>query len=258
MTMYDHFHPDEHAFVDKAWDWVRRAAEQHSVKLVDFMDPRQAFILESLVHRHGDAVCWMSGGYDRAERKRAVVAPDYRTPGEDDVAIALLEITSDDAKFGELDHGDFLGSLLGLGIKRDKLGDLHVLPGKCHCLLAEEIAAFVHLNLRQVGRVRVMTETLPLNRLETGETELAEMSFTVASLRLDAIVGDVHRLSRAKALVPIRAGRCKVNWKPEEDPARQVKAGDVVSLQGFGRFRIIDVEGPTKSGRIRVKIGKYV
>ena len=45
------------------------------------------------------------------------------------------------------------------------------------------------------------------------------MSLSVASLRLDGIASDVYRVSRSKIVDPIRAGRCRVNWKTEEDPS---------------------------------------
>ena len=72
------------------------------------------------------------------------------------------------------------------------------------------------------------------------------MDITVASLRLDGICADVYRLSRSKVLVPIKAGRCRVNWKVEEDPSKALKAGDVVSIQGFGRFKVLEQDGMTK------------
>ncbi|UUZ85574.1 hypothetical protein LJK88_19935 [Paenibacillus sp. P26] len=54
--IYNHFHPDEHRFVDKAAEWVERA-EQHAVKLTDFLDPRQAFILTTLAQRGTKCRC---------------------------------------------------------------------------------------------------------------------------------------------------------------------------------------------------------
>ncbi|MNF02421.1 hypothetical protein D3C80_2015610 [compost metagenome] len=81
---------------------------------------------------------------------------------------------------------------------------------------------------------------------------------TVASLRLDGIVSDVYRLSRSKVLIPIKAGRCRINWRTEEDPSKNLKEGDIVSLQGFGRFKVLELDGVTKKGRFRVKIGKFV
>lgn len=254
---YSHFHDDEKAFVDKAWDWIRRAEEQHAVKRTDFLDPRQCHILTTLANR-ADVNLRLDGGDVKAERKRAVVTPEYRDPGTEEIGIKVLSVTSPDGKFKELEHGDFLGAILGLGIKRDKVGDIHIHDGGCHILVAEEIADYFTMNLNQVHRVGVSTELLPLNKLVTVEVRLEEMTLSVASLRMDGIVSDVWRLSRAKVLLPIKAGRCRLNWKVEEDPSAALKDGDVVSLQGFGRFKVLEVEGMTKKGRMRVRIGKYV
>ncbi|OXM86032.1 RNA-binding protein [Paenibacillus rigui] len=255
-NIYSHFHPDEHRFVDKAAEWVEKA-EQHMVKLTDFLDPRQQFILSSLVNRSSDVQVRFEGGHEQAERKRALVAPDYRVLEDEKMGISLIAVSSLDDKLKELDHSDYMGSILALGMKREKIGDIHVSATGCHFLVAEEVADYMRLNLQQVHRVHVQTELLPLDRLQAAVTKLEEVGLSVASLRLDGIVSDVYHLSRAKILTPIKAGRCKVNWKQEEDPSKQLKAGDVVSLQGFGRFKILEVEGVTKKGRFRVKIGKY-
>ncbi|RKN86875.1 RNA-binding protein [Paenibacillus ginsengarvi] len=257
-NIYTHFHPDEHRFVDKAEEWITRAAMFHTVKLTDFLDPRQAFIVQSLANRAEGVRIRFDGGYEQAERRRILIAPDYRDTESEDTGIGLLSVTSDDTRFSRLDHGDFLGSLLGVGIKRDKLGDILVHDDCCHAIVASEIIDYVHLHLRQVHRVNVLTETIPLSKLRSAIPTLEEMNLTVASLRLDGIVSDVYRLSRSKVLDPIKSGRCKVNWKPEEDPSKQLREGDVISFQGFGRFKLVEVEGETKKGRIRLKIGKFV
>ncbi|MFD2612824.1 YlmH family RNA-binding protein [Paenibacillus gansuensis] len=252
-----HFHPDERGFVDRASEWIERAAENHQVKLTDFLDPRQAVILESLANRSGNVVYRLDGGYEEAERRRAVIAPDYRDPDDIPASISVLSITSDDSKITDLQHGDYMGSILSLGIKRDKIGDIHVHDTGCHILVSDDIVSYFHLQLQQVHRVHVLTEILPADRLKTAEVKFEELNLSVASLRLDGIVSDVYRLSRTKILAPIQAGRCRVNWKVEENPSKQLKEGDVVSLQGFGRFKVLEIEGMTKKGRVRVKIGKY-
>ncbi|ANE47384.1 RNA-binding protein S4 [Paenibacillus swuensis] len=254
---YMHFHPDERGFADRATDWIERAAEQHQLKLTDFLDPRQAVILESLANRNPDVTFRLDGGYPEAERQRALIAPDYRALEDEPVGITVLSITSEDGKLAELQHGDYLGAILGLGIKRDKIGDIQIHEEGCHILVTEDIASYFHLQLQQVHRVHVQTELIPANKLRTATQKLDDMNISVASLRLDGIASDVYRLSRTKIVVPIQAGRCKVNWKVEENPSKMLKEGDVVSLQGFGRFKVLEVEGVTKKGRIRVKIGKY-
>lgn len=193
-----------------------------------------------------------------SERKRALIAPDYSYLDGEEMGIQVLSITSDDLKIGTLEHGDYLGALLGLGIKRGKIGDIHVLDDGCHVLVASEIGNFMTMHLQQVHRVHVWTELLPVASLRTKEVALETLDLTVASLRLDGIASDVYKLSRSKILTPIRAGRCRVNWKVEENPSTPLKAGDVISMQGFGRFKVLETDGMTKKGRFRVKIGKFV
>lgn len=258
FDMYEHFRPEERPFADKAWEWIRNAGEYHEVKRSDFLDPRQSYILETLANRHLDVVFRLDGGYEGAERRRALIAPDYRDIASEPMGMKVLSITSGDQKFISLQHGDYLGAILGLGLKRDKIGDIHVREDGCHVVVAEEITSFLHLNLHQVHRIGVMTDILELEALRTTESTLQPLDLTVASLRLDGIVSDVFRLSRSKVLVPIKAGRCRVNWKTEEDPSKSLKAGDVVALQGFGRFKVIEIDGITKKGRHRVSIGKFV
>ncbi|WP_152392215.1 YlmH family RNA-binding protein [Paenibacillus guangzhouensis] len=256
--LFNHFHPDERPFVDRAMEWVTNAGEYHEAKLTDFLDPRQAFIVQTLVNRHPDVAVRFDGGYPEAERRRAFIAPDYRHLESEKMGLVVLSVTSPDQKFIELDHGDYMGSILGLGMKRDKIGDIHVLETGCHCIVEEEISNYINIQLRQVHRIQVQTDILPIERLQTNVSQLEEMNLTVASFRLDGIASDVFRISRTKIVLPIKAGRCRINWKVEEDPSKPLKVGDVVSMKGLGRFKVLEIDGVTKKGRNRVKIGKFV
>ncbi|MCC3380005.1 RNA-binding protein [Paenibacillus farraposensis] len=255
--IYDHFHPDERDYVDRASEWISHAGANHRQKLTDFLDPRQQYILETLAAKEDKVTIRVDGGYEASERKRALIAPDYSYLDNEDMGIQVLAISSDDHKIATLGHGDYLGAMLGLGIKRGKIGDIHVLDDGCHILVASEISDFITLHLQQVHRVHVWTELLPPESLRTKEVTLELLNLSVASLRLDGIASDVYKLSRSKILAPIRAGRCRVNWKVEENPSASLKAGDVISIQGFGRFKVIETDGMTKKGRFRVKIGKF-
>jgi RNA-binding protein YlmH len=254
--LYVHFHSDEHHFVDKAWEWISQASEQHMVKRTDFLDPRQAVILMALAQKTDNVVIRFDGGYEGAERKRALIAPDYHVDMED-LGIEVLSIVGGDSKFLTLTHGDFMGSILGLGMKRDKIGDIHVRESGCHCLVAAEASSYLHLQLQQVHKVLVQTEIIPLEQFQQVVVNLEELQISVASLRMDGIVSDVFRLSRAKVLIPIKAGKCRVNWKVEEDPSKSLNEGDLISVQGLGRFKVLEIEGMSKKGRIRLKIGRF-
>lgn len=255
--IWNHFHPDERVFAERASEWVQRVAERHEVKLTDFLDPRQVAIVQSFVNRHADVQVRFDGGYAASERRRACIAPDYMYVEAEPMGLQVLAVHSADQKWLDLEHGDFMGAILGLGIKREKIGDIHVRANGCHVVVSEDIMPFLDTHLRQVHRVPVMTEVLPIEALQPVQVDFKELSLSVASMRLDGIASDVFRLSRAKIVVPIRAGRCKVNWKAEENPSAMLQAGDVVSLKGYGRFKVLEVHGQTKSGRTRVTAGVY-
>lgn len=254
--IYSHFRPEERPLVQKLEEWIEHVATYHTVKRTDFLDPRQAYILQTLVNRNPDTKVTWFGGYEGAERKVGYITPDYIIPAMEDAEISAISIEGDN-RFLELDHGDYLGAILGLGIKREKIGDILVHDEGCHLITVKEISVYLQTHLHQVHRLAVTTGELSLDKLIVPEKQLEEIEFTVASLRLDAVASDAYRLSRAKILPPIQAGRLKVNWKPVTDPSTPLAEGDVVSFKGFGRFELLQVEGPTKKGRIRVKIGKF-
>lgn len=256
--IYVHYHPDEHPFVDRVLDWLRSVSERHSFRLTDFLDPRQCEIVFALSRSYDDTHVTFYGGYDQAERRRAAIAPSYRELEDDDLDVTLMEIRSADSRFSELDHKDMLGALTGLGIKRDKIGDIHLHPEFCHVLLCGDMSEYVRLHLHQVHRLAVSTEVLALDQLQVVETQLEQTTLTVSSMRLDAIVSELARTSRAKSLPLIRSGRCKVNWRLEEDPSSTLNEGDILSIRGYGRFKVIALEGTTKKGNLRVKIGQFV
>ncbi|SDT39278.1 RNA-binding protein YlmH, contains S4-like domain [Paenibacillaceae bacterium GAS479] len=255
---FEHFLPEERPFVDRVLEWVERSAGLHELKRTDFLDPRQQSILQSLANREPSITIRLDGGYEGAERRRALIAPEYRYLEAEDMSIVVLEVEAPSGGHPDLDHGDYLGSVLGLGIKRDRIGDIHVGEEGAQLLVAAEIAEFLNIHLRQVHRLNVMTAIRPLSELRPVTATMEEMAFTVASMRLDGIASDVYRISRAKIVDPIRAGRCRVNWKAEEDPSKQLREGDVVSIKGLGRFKLLEVDGVTKKGRIRVRAGKFV
>ncbi len=257
-AVYAHFHREEQPFVQRMVDKIERLMTVHESYVTDFLDPRQQYIVQSLVNRERDLQILMYGGYESAERKRVWVAYDYEQDDNLEETVALLEITSLDNRLSGYRHGDFLGSLLGLGIKRDKLGDIHLDDESCQVLIAAEMADFVRLHMQKVGSVQVHVERIPVTKFREMPPTLEEMMITVPSLRLDGLISDVFKMSRTKAQMPIKAGRCRINWRVEESTSQMLQTGDVVSLQGFGRFKVLDIQGVTKKGNFRVKIGKFV
>lgn len=252
----DHFHPEEHPFVERVLDWIDRAARGRPVR-TPFLDPRGKVIVKALVGQSGELQSFFDGGYEGAERCRCLIAPTWISPEEKAFGLSFLSVRTG-RRSGELRHPDVLGSLLGLGIKREMTGDILLLPDRCFVIVAEEIADYILLHMNRIGPESVTLESCARSELVLPDRRTNQWTVSVASLRVDALAAGVFRLSRAKASEAIRSGKCRVNWQVTEDPSRLLREGDTVSLRGWGRFRVDAVEGETKKGRLRVRVEQPV
>ncbi|MCK9910661.1 YlmH/Sll1252 family protein, partial [Microbacteriaceae bacterium K1510] len=238
MSLYHHFRKEELPFVERALELLTLVGRKQTMRLTDFLDPRQLEIFQSLTSQVSGVTVTASGGYPEAERVRAVLSPDYHVAEPEDYQLALVEIKADQ-RFLKLEHRDVMGALLHIGLKREKFGDILIGDSGSQVVIAAEVVDFVRSQVTQIHRVPVELSELTWEELRLPEQKLAEKQITVASPRADAVVGEVCNLSRAKALLPIRAGKLKINWKVVDDPSCPVETGDMLSLAGFGRFQVL-------------------
>lgn len=83
-------------------------------------------------------------------------------------------------------------------------------------------------------------------------------NITVSSLRADTVFGAVFGNSRSETQDLIRAERASVNWTVVRSSSDIIKEGDILSLKGGGRGKLIEVGGTTKKGRLVITVGRYV
>lgn len=254
-SLFVHFTKEEHAFVERAFDWVRKA-QAHDIVTTPFLDPRERDILESLVNRERDLLVQSQGGAPHAERQRVVLAPDYVVdiPMEKFGLTCFRVFTESES---ELKHPDVLGALLGLGIRRDKLGDIYPTKEGADLVVASELKEFFLTELQKIGRERIRIEEIEMDELSKQLEETEEKSVTVSSLRIDVVLSAAHRLSRTLSTNMIKSGKAKLNWRIVEDPSTLVNEGDMLSLRQYGRTRISAICGNTKKGRIILKISSF-
>ena len=145
---------------------------------------------------------------------------------------------------------------MGLGIERDMVGDILPRPGSCDIVLLREIAPYVLQNLSSAGRASLtLAET---EAAEAREAEYRLLRDTVASVRLDAVVGCGFGLSREKASATIRAGKVFLNGLECLKPDRSVEAGSRITLRGLGRMELSEVGGLSRKGRTQIVIKRFV
>ncbi len=229
-------------------DLIRRSKKDYTVLYSDFLDPAQQSLV-SRVPEFGGAVSF-DGGYEDAERRMCRIMTDEYQP-DPGAPIVLFSVTA--AFCGEgLSHRDVLGSLMGLGIRREMIGD--ILPNGsspqffCHSSVAEHI----ELNLLKISRysVRLSRSQLPEVRPPVYE----ERTVNVSAMRLDCIAAEAFSMSRTKAAEGIRKGLAAVNWISVTDPSTELKPGDKLSLRGKGKAEVRSISGTSKKGRLFVCI----
>lgn len=254
--LIQHFRKDEQPFIEQVIGWQREVEDRYAPKLTDFLDPRQRFIVESIIKQSDDLNIFSEGVFENAERMRMLIAPSYLAPTEEDFQIVVYTINYP-SKFVQLRHPDVLGALLSIGLDRSKFGDIRLNEQTVQFALTNEIADYVRANLTGIGKVKVhveeVAETTPY--LQNDE-QWIESSFTVSSMRLDVVLATVANMSRQKAQSLINAGKVKVNWTVKEAVAFELQEGDIISARGFGRVKVIMTEGRTKKDKIRLQVGR--
>jgi RNA-binding protein YlmH len=226
----------------------------YSPRLTDFLDPRQLLIVHALVGKNDDIKIKEHGGYENAERKRVLLFPDYYVPEEEDFQLALVEIDYP-SKFVSIEHRQILGTLMSIGLKREKYGDILVGQDRIQFFAGEEICEFIISEVQQIGKATVRLLKKPLAERINSQEEWMEVSTTASSLRLDVILSSIYNISRQKAQALIQRGLVKVNWKQVEQTSFTCEEGDVLSARGYGRSRIISIDGQTKKEKWRLTAG---
>lgn len=214
----------------------------------DFLDPhRAALLLDAAPHFTARPVLW--GGYTDAERKMVFFLPDYmESPPED--SISLLVCEHRDSR--PLTHRDYLGSLLGLGVKREGVGDILVEEKKAQILIRSSLSDFFLTNYTHAGRVQLSVSVLPISTLSIPETEPVYKTASLASLRADAVLSAAFSVSRSTAAEAIAAQKVYLNNLPLLKGDKTISPGDKLRWQGKGRFILEETGGQSRKGRLFV------
>lgn len=163
------------------------------------------------------------------------------------------------SKFKEYLHKDFLGSVMGLNIKRELMGDLILENGIGYIPVSEKIVDVILSDLRQIGQAPCKIEVLDtLNLEKLPKYKYDDKIVTVSSKRLDSIVASITNLSRAKVVEALERGKVFVDYYVEKDKSKNIEIGSQITIRGFGKYKLFEDRGETKKGKERILIKKYI
>lgn len=247
---------EDKLFMSKMVDQIQLSARYHEKRFSGFLDPRQQNLLYGRLTNLSDIAFDFWGGYDEAERRMVSFFPDYMESDTSQFPIAALQITGQGIE--KLSHRDFLGAILGLGIKREKIGDIIVNHPICYCFCSDDIKEYILTSFAKVGSISISVSEKPVADICLPEKKYKIINSTVASLRLDAVISSGLGESRSKVLSYIQSEKVNVNWETVKSPSFNVKQGDVISVRGHGRMVLEQIGGVTRKGRISIMIKRYI
>ena len=238
-------------------DLARTAYQRGIAVFSDFLNLNELNIFQSLRPEFSYLKMESFGGYELAERQIAVFRPEAPVFYAD-YPVKCLKITPLNAKFAEdLNHRDYLGAVLNLGIDRACLGDILVEEDAAYLFCLERMADFIRDNLIRIRHTSVYVEQVEAENFHY-EPKYKEVNGTVASVRLDKLLALAFNASRSSLTGLIEGGKVFVNGKLVTSNGYEPKEGDLISVRGMGRFRFRGTGGQSKKGREYVILWRYI
>ncbi len=250
-VLYNAQNDEEKLLLSRLFDNYVKASFKNYNTYSDFYGEEKTQLIENAFSSQQDVKMVSFGGYNGAERVVSAFLAD-----EDSACfpITCLEITGRD--IGKLSHRDFLGSLMGLGIKRETVGDI-LISDKCYIFVKEEIADYIIYNLTKVGNKGVKVSVFE-GEISAGEEKCEIISATVESLRLDLILSRGFNIKRSDAINYISGGRVTAGGRVVTAKDYRVKENEKITLKGKGKLVFLEENGLSKKGKIIVSIKKYM
>ncbi len=232
-------------------DIVQQVLYTHEVKHSDFLTPYEQRELASVLNGIYDVRYSFDGMSEQSERKIVSIYPDYLEESCQDILVCL-KITGN-TLFSKLSHRDYLGSILGLGLRREKIGDIFVVQDGAYLICLESIADYIRFHLEKVKNVSVKVNRVEKDEIELPKQEKRECEFVVSSIRLDSIVAGMFHLSRNDAKSLVQKELVSVDYEVISNPSKILEPPSVISVRGFGKGTFEEVLYQTKKDRYKLR-----
>ena len=217
-------------------DLARTAFSREIARYSGFLSDREQDLARAALGRADiEEGFRFEGGWPQAERRILCLEPEYSYPEN---PICCVQLRCRALAGAQLPvHKDYLGSLMGLELKREALGDIVLpedQPGTAYVFALEPAAQLICRELFQAGHTELTTELLEPDEIPSFPQARRELrSATVSSLRLDAVLAAMLHCSRGQY------------------------EGDVFTVRGKGRFGLTALPGKSKKDRSIIEFFQY-
>lgn len=259
----DYKRQEDKICLSQVLDKIEFSKTRERIEYTDFLDMYQISLIENFLRKINFENYQLFGGYAESERKILIVYPEKYSERmiekNYNKMLKIIRIELPEEEHGKYSHRNYLGGIVKLGLKREKVGDILVSDDGADIIVVEDFVEILKKELPSLTRFENSKIAIEeLSNIRKKEIKIEEVSIIVPSLRLDNIVSDLARTSRSKAAQIIAQERVFINGQNETKLSKQLKLNDVITIRGKGRFVIKEFTGTTRSGRTVIKIEKYV
>lgn len=159
-----------------------------------------------------------------------------------------------DSRMKTLSHSDVLGALMHSGLERDAIGDIAVDDQSIYVVCLPSLKEYIEQTITRIGNVPVDFHSAGVQGMP--EASFEDLKINTASMRADCIVSALAHCSRTGAKDMICQGFVKVNDEVLES-VKTLCNNDTISVRRVGKFRIGELDGVSRKGRLIVHIYKY-
>ena len=249
---------EDRLILAKVLDKQVASTTKKQITHTDFLDMAEQKLVESFLQRQKIGHFSWQGGYVNAQRKQLYFYHEKSEEGKE-IEISVLRVKLPKEKIGEYEHRIYLGGILKLGVKREKIGDILVEEDGADILIDKEILPFLREHLGDLTRFqKANLEEVELQDIRRIEQKKEEKNIIVPSMRLDAIVSEIVECSRAKAEEYLKQERVFLNYEMTTKGTKEVKENSILTIRGKGKYDIVEIVGLSKKQKIIVKIAKWV
>ncbi|MBQ7957379.1 MAG: hypothetical protein IJ279_05015 [Clostridia bacterium] len=254
---------EDNILLSFAHDRMSKCINDYVVTSTAFLDVRQQSLVLSEFSSIHEAKILLYGGFDTAERLVAVFVPyyfeeepaSYFSENPDENPLTVIRFTKD--SFSQAGHRDYLGALMGLGIKRETIGDIIVTDKGADIIVLKSIAPFILSELKSAGRATLQAKEISFSEISSSVSSAKEITINVSSMRLDNVIAACYKLSRSDSSDAILSGSVFVNSLQAIKCDKKVSEGDKIVFRTKGKAVIKEISGTSKKGRLFLKIDIY-
>lgn len=263
LNKYDN--EEDKLLVSKVLDKLEFVQKKNSIETTDFLDMHQKTVAEKVLksQKITNYICY--GGYSNAERVMIIIYPekleDVFNNNQYDFnnIVKVIRVILPNEMKGKYSHRDYLGAVIKVGLKREKVGDIIVNLDGADLIVSKDISKYIVDSFKELTRFSksdIYEESIEKLNITEPKTEV--LNIIIPSMRMDSIVSELIRTSRSKALEIINAERVFVNSEVITKNSKMLKENDMITVRGKGRFKIIKILNSTKKGNLVLEVEKYV